>query len=449
MSIFYREFIASMQRFQAQKGLIKGYAFDSRKIGHGELFFALKGAKCDGHAFLEEVAKRGAMAAVVSRGYKGPTQGLPLFFVDNVTDALQALARESMKGFCGTVIGITGSFGKTTTKEFLAQLLNPKDLIAKTIGNANSQVGLPLFLLNAKAKEGILIVEMGMSSPGQIKTLVSIIPPKIALVTGIALAHVDGFTNGLEGIAEAKAEIFSHPETKKGFISSSIACYPPLLNAGTMAKTTFGVFPEKADTVLHKWNNQWNNQWIIEERGKKTAPFSLPFTETHLCENFLAAAVLARSVGMEWEEIFSRAHLLAPFPLRYEKVEREGILFINDCYNANPTSMRAALANLPKPKPGRKTIAVLGEMPGLAQFSEREHREVGIFAKERVDYLFCYRTNTTPLLEAYQKSGSPAEYFEDFAALKKRVFEIAKEGDCVLIKGANDNQLWRILDSDL
>lgn len=418
---------------------IQGFAIDSREIERGYLFFALKGAHFDGHDFLRDVAKRGGVAAVVDRSYQGETGGLILLPVDNVTAALQHLAAEVQKQRKQRIIGITGSVGKTTTKEFVSILLSQKYKVAKTPGNSNSQVGFPLAVLRASGEEEIFIVEMGMSQLKEIQTLVQIAPPEIAVITKVGYSHVDSVPNGLEGVATAKAEILSHGATKWAVIEHNAFQYPVIQQAGECQKLTFGLSPAKADVVLEPG-------WSLSYQGEQSPSFRLPFSETHFCENFAGAAAVAKLMGLSWEEIIRGVAHLKSIQLRFEKIERDGVVFINDSYNASPESMKAAFENLPKPSFGAKSIAVLGEMSTLGKYSDEGHRKVGEVALHKVDHLLCYGKKCLPMVELFTAAGKPAEFYHDLKDLERALFELTKPGDIVLIKGSNSNKLWQLLE---
>lgn len=415
---------------------VTGFAIDSRKVAKGDLFFALKGEKYDGHGFLKEVAAKGAVAAVVEKSYGGPTGGLPLIQVNGVVGALQKIAKSVQEKRRAKVVAVTGSVGKTTTKEFIATLLEKKYRVAKTPGNANSQVGLPLALLNGVGDEDVLVVEMGMSLPGEITKLVETVPPDIAIVTKIGHAHIEFFSDGQEGIAKAKAEIFSHPQTKVCIASVQAIGFEAIKKK---ANISFGMGDLDADYLLKEG-------WIIEERGKETALFSLPFEESHFCEDFMGAAAVARQMGVEWGEIFEQVKKLKAVTLRFEKFERAGVVFVNDCYNANPESMKAALDNLPKPRMGGKAMAVFGEMTELGKHGERKHRELAECALKKIDHMLCYGKGCLPMLDVFAGQKRPAEFFGDLEKLKAVLFDLAKPGDVVLIKGSNVNKLWQLLE---
>lgn len=424
---------------------LTGVEVDSRKIQPGQIFFAMKGKKVDGHDFLEDAAAKGASVAIVSKEYKGEGFGLPLIQVVDVLDTLQSLAREAIAEKKCRIIAVTGSVGKTTTKEFLATLLESKFSVLKTPGSANSQVGLPTSILNMEKEGEIFVMEAGMSGPGEIEKLLEIAPPDVALITRIGLAHAAFFTDGLEGIARAKAAIFSHPRTKIGFINGQCRSFEAVKRTGTCEKRTFGYEKLSRDEVDYLLKEDLVG-YVMQERGGHSLSFTLPFDATHLCENFAGAAAVCRYLGLSWQEIAEQAKTLTPFKLRFEKVEREGVIYINDCYNANPTSVRAAFANLPKPKSGGRTIAVLGPMADLGTHSEKCHREIGEEALAIFDELLCFDQECQPLVEAFTLGKKPAELFLDLTLLKSRLFSRVQQGDVVLLKAKNSTALWRVLE---
>lgn len=413
--------------------MVSGGEFDSRKVLSGQLFFALKGEKADGHAFLKEVAAKGAVGAVVSKEYSGDNFGLPLLKVKNVTTSLQLLAKTVMAERKGKIVAITGSVGKTTTKEFIATLLQAQYRVAKTPGNANSQVAVPVSILNAGDDEEIYVLEMGMSEPGEMKKLVDMAPPHAAVLTKVGLAHSASFPDGLAGIGREKAQIFSHPRTTFRLCNADCAHFVH------GEKHTFSL-EEGADFVLKTHGDKFS----IMERGKPTQAFSLHFSATHLCENFLASFALARHMGMSAEAIFAQAKHLTTVSNRFEKIEKNGVVIINDAYNANPLSMRAAFANLPKPTGAGKRIAVLGAMRPLGTFSEKCHQEIGEEALSHFDHLLCIGEECQAIASLFHNAGRPAEYFTTLNALRARLDVLAKPGDVVLIKGSNALNLWTL-----
>jgi len=338
---------------------------------------------------------------------------------------------------------VTGSVGKTTTKEFIATLLEAKFRVGKTPGNANSQIGIPLSILNAEGNEEIFVMEMGMSLPHEIEKLIDIAPPEVCIITKVALAHAASFPEGLEGIAAAKAEILTRSETRLGILNHQVAKFTAS-QKGNCLKMTFGLENEVGDSDFVLCREGSN--FYAKEKGECTSAFILPFSASHLCENFIGAASVARSMGMQWSEIILQAQKLTVYMRRFETVLRKGIIFINDSYNANLTSMRAALSSLPAPRTGKKKIAVLGAMKELGTFTEQSHFEVAKIALSHIDYLLCLGEECVTMVDLFQKEGRPVEYFLEFDAIKKRVFELAEEGDVVLLKGSNSKKLWKILE---
>ena len=437
MTLKYLGEIGKVLGVSVEEAEVEGFVCDSKQVKKGSLFFALRGKKFDGHKFLSEVALKGGVAAVVDNDYKGGTFGLKLIRVPDVVEALQKLAQVAHAKRKGIVIAITGSIGKTTTKEFLASLLETKFKVSKTPGNANSQVGLPLFVLNNKEEYEVLVIEMGMSQVGEMAKLVEIVPPDIALLTKIGRAHVGYFSDGQEGVVREKSVIFSHPKTKVGVINAHALQFKRLQELFLPKKITFG-FGFSADVVLKKG-------WFIEDKGQETRQFELPFDEDHFAENFAAAATVAREMGIEWEDIFRKARFLKGFQLRFEKIEKNGVTFINDCYNASPEAALAAIKSLPFPSMGGKTVAILGELEGQGVYSEESHKEVAELAATRVDHAFLLGKECLPMLGIFKQAGKTVEFFSDLEVLKNVVFDVLKPGDVVLIKGANYTKLWQLL----
>lgn len=416
--------------FHISQTLISGVAIDSRQIKVGDLFFALPGERVDGHTFIQEAFLQGASGVVVNEDYQGELFGLPSLRVPNVLAALQELARKSLQKRSSLVVAITGSLGKTTTKEFTKALISSTYSVFAAPLSYNSQATVPLSILMAEGTEEVLILEMGMSEPGNIQNLLSIAPPDIAALTTVALQHVSHFPDGLEGICREKASIFAHPKTRLGIVNKEI---PYCVESYACKKKSFSIAQREADYFLE-----------LIPKGVLVHPRGEPFfeIEMHLplkvhYQNFLAAVAIARALDVPWDCIKEVAPLLKLPPMRFERVEKEGIVFINDAYNANPDSMKAALTALPEPAAGGKKIAVLGDMNALGGFSEKGHAEVVEIALQSVDILLC-------LGHRFQNAQG-IECFESRSELEKRLKELAEPGDVVLLKGARVHALEQIL----
>ncbi len=422
---------------------ISGFAVDSRKVAPGSIFFALKGDKLDGHDFLSEVALQGAVAAVVSQEYQGEVDGLELIKVEDVLASLHKLAALQVKIKKMRCVAVTGSVGKTTTKEFIATILEGAFSVGKTPGNANSQVGLPLSLLNMTDAPDIFVAELGMSQKGEIAALLPIICPEIVVVTKVALAHALYFPGGLEEVAEAKAEILGHPDTKKIFLNEQVASFAAFKQKQEVMPIFYGWGEEKEGKQVSLLAKE--NSFVIKTEEGSSREFTLPFSASHLGENFLAAALVAKEFGMDLESIIENAKKLTPYKMRFEKMEKQGVFYINDSYNANPASMKAALENLPKPHLGGKVIAVLGEMKELGIFTEKAHREMGEVASLHANMLFCLGEQCVYMLEEFRKSGKTGFHYFSLDALQEDLKKYVNQGDVVLIKGSNSLKMWQLL----
>jgi len=421
-------------------GKAKGVAVDSRLLKEGDLFFALPGEKVDGHHYLDEVASKGAIAAVVSESYAGHSR-LPLIRVKNPLALLQELAKEVLECSALKIVAVTGSVGKTTTKGFIAHLASAKYLTASSPGNSNSQIGLPLAVLNhTSGDEELLILEMGMTHAGQIANLVSIAPPDIAVITAVELVHACNF-EGLEQIAESKAEIFSNPKTRYGILKKSIPLFDKI--AGKIACDFHSFGTGDADyTIRNK-----NQTFAVLENGVEIHQFDkLPVSGKHNLDNFLAAALVAKRLGMEWSEISERAKTLFLPPNRLQTIEKNGVLYINDSYNAAPVSVKAAIDSMPLPSSGKRRIAVLGSMLELGKFSDDCHYEIGQYALDKIDRLFCLGVECTPMQNCWNAAGRQVKLFLDRSELVEELKKTVMSGDVVLLKGSRPWNLWKIIE---
>lgn len=331
---------------------------DSRKVKQGDLFVALKGNRVDGHDFLELAASQGATHALVREDYRGAHFGLTLLRVDDPFRFVQQAARKKVERQKPTLIAITGSIGKTSTKEFLFTILSKKFAVAKTHGNQNSQVGLPISLLNDWKSEPVLIVEMGMSALHQIASLVQIAPPDIALITEIAPVHIESLKT-IDNIVQAKGEIFDHPRTRFGIIKKGVYGEKALIDRGT----------------CHK---------ILAQKEERRYP--IPLLANHLVENFHLACLVGELLGVPKKAMQEAAKNPPLIPGRFHKIQAGAITFIDDAYNACELSMISALSNLPS---ATRKIAVLGEMMELGAHSHECHKRVGKSSRNSRSSFYC------------------------------------------------------------
>ncbi len=424
--------------------IITGYAVDSRKILPGQLFFALPGQRVNGHAFLREVKNKGAIGAVVSKETLPTDLDLPCIVVNDPLAALQKIASQLIINSQQRVVGVTGSVGKTTTKTFIYELLSPSYRIAVSSGNSNSQIGLPLTILNdSSAQDELLVLEMGMTEPSHILQLVAIAPPEVALITTVALVHAANFET-LDEISKAKSEIFSHPRTKIGILPHNLANYDYVYNVGNCQKRSFAIDTLAADYQLKLLNNQL---WFKNSSGHLIGPFAKwQINGSHHLQNLLAALAVADYFNVPKEILENVIPKLNLTKGRGQIIQHEMALFIDDSYNASEISTKAALVAMPTPQTTGRKIAVLGSMLELGSFSFSCHQNVAATALENVDILYCLGSDCQPMYELWKTKGKPVYWFDQRDSLINALRQDLKKADVVLLKGSNSHMLWKVLE---
>ncbi len=414
---------------------------DSRQVKPGTLFFALPGLKCDGHDFLKSAVENGAAGAVVHSGYRGSSYGVPLIYSEDVLVSLQTLAREKLAESKCKIVAITGSVGKTTTKEFIVSLLKSKYKASASPGNSNSQIGLPLSIINEiNLNDDIVVLEMGMTNPGQIARLIQIAPPLVAVITQIALVHAANFSC-VEEIAKAKAEIFGHHLTQMCIYHKESDF--DILSLSKSPNLSYSTDSSEADFFLQCRGK------AMEIKVRNGASFALPLFHLpgdHNRLNYLAAIAVARYFGVEPTEIAHAQQNLTLPERRLQIIEKNGAIFINDSYNACEISMKAALRSLPPVRLQGKRKAVLGAMMELGAFSEQCHRQVAMCALEYVDEMYCYGIACLPIVECWKKAGKFIMWAEERKGIVEALRNNLNQGDVILLKGSRSQEAWRVLD---
>lgn len=422
---------------------IQKFCVDSRSVSGGELFFALKGERTDGHHFLHEVSLKGALAAVVSHDYRGEAYGMHLLHVPDPLYSLQELAKSVLESSSARIVAITGSLGKTSIKEFTKHLLSTKYRVAASPGNSNSQVGVPLAILNNfVGNEEVFVIEMGMTLPGHIARLVQIAPPEVAVLTHVALVHACNFES-IEEIAWTKAEIFSHPDTQLAILNRDISNYADICQMGSSRKISFSLHHFDADYYLEDAQFYLLHANLEKEEIRLNA---IPVPGKHNAQNLLAAIAVARHFNVSWEEINAAISSLVLPDRRLRFVKYRDILFLNDSYNAAEVSVKAALETLPQPEGKGRKIAVLGSMLELGKFSHDCHQRVGEFALEHVECMYCLGEECLPICEVWKKAGRSVQFFKDRADLVASLRNDLQASDVVLLKGSRSKELWKVLE---
>jgi UDP-N-acetylmuramoyl-tripeptide--D-alanyl-D-alanine ligase len=433
--------IAKLAGAKLEKGdgkvFVERISTDSRTIKNGELFVSLRGENFDGHKFVENVAKSGAAGAIVDPNWKGKVPAkFAIIRADDTLLAYQTLATNYRKSLPLRVLAITGSNGKTSTKDFAASVLGRKFRATKTQGNFNNHVGLPRTILDATSQDEVGIWEIGMNHPGEVAALAKIAVPEAAIITNVGVAHIE-FMGTREAIALEKGALAEAVDTEGTVILNADDPFSEGIAKRTRARVVFaGINNGILRAVDIQQSSEGSEFTIIEGAHRCRAQLSVP--GLHMVQNALLAVAAGRTFGVSLEEC---AIGLATAPLtkaRLQIKEINGVQFLDDSYNANPDSMKAALRTLVELDADGKRIAVLGEMRELGQETQRGHEEVGQDAAALgVDQLIGIGNMGAVIARAAERAGlekaSAVGSTSEAAAL---LTGIAEPGDLVLVKGS-------------
>lgn len=421
------------------------FATDDREAGPGALFLAIKGSRVDGHDFVPMAMRNGAVAAVVEREVEDPH-----ILVSNLVEALAKMASSFRDEFDGVVVGVTGSAGKTTTKEFVAAALSPLGYVGKTEGNRNTELTAPLAWAELRGTEAAMVVEMSMRGFGQIEHLASFSRPRIGIVTGIGSNHIEK-VGSIEGVAKAKAELLeSLPSDGIGIIFHEDRFGEYLRSRAACPVLSFG-WERGADARLlsYRPKNWRHSEFEIELGGKKFGG-SLKFAGRHMVQNAAAALLAAVGAGVEPSAAID-AIASADLPsMRMEVIDTEHGTIVLDAYNAAPESFIAAIRTLAEvPAPGRK-IVIAGDMRELGDAAERGHRAVGAaIAEHGIDRLITVGELARSIAEEAVKGGLSPQSISQYDSVGDASQELSRflPDDTILIKGSRAVELERILEA--
>ncbi len=430
----------------------QGYSIDSRTVQSGELFFAVRGERFDGHDFVEQALSRGAIAAVVEKEKLANYSNLfGLLAVNDTLVALQTLATAVRKIWGKTAIAVTGSMGKTTTKEAMAHLLAIKYRVHSTKGNFNNHFGLPLGLLTLEPEYDLAVVEMGMSHPGEIAALARIALPNQAVVTNVAPVHLEGF-DSIAGIARAKYELIEalpHGGTAVLNADDEYVCQFGRDFKGKIIQ--FGFKPSadvRAENI--KVLGPEGTRFDLVSREMRQ-PVRSPLLGKHNVYNVLAAAAIAIEHGITPSEIAATLPSLQPADKRGQVVQLGNITVLYDCYNSSPKALLAAVDTLAA-MPARRRIVVAGEMLELGPTGEQLHRECGRYIAEsqaviKLDFLLGVRGLAKSMVEAASEAGMKAEFAATPQDAGEWLAREARAGDVVLLKASRGVKLEKALET--
>lgn len=447
------DWIHAEGEFDSSKEAI-GYSIDTRTIAAGELYFAVRGERLDGHDFVEAAIANGAVAAVVSQRWLAPAGfdecmllRVPDDCEDCVLNAMQVLARSVRRQWGKSVIGVTGSAGKTTTKECIAQVLAAQFSVLKTEGNYNNHFGVPLTLLRLEPQHEYAVVEMGMNHAGEIRALCSIAEPNWGVVSNVGMAHTEFFADGIDGVARAKRELIEAlPVHGVAFLNADDPRVRRFAEGLQVKRVLYGTSPDAAVRAT-----------AIEERGlfgtdfnldgPSGWPVNLHLPGRHNVLNALAALAVAREAGVDPFESIAALEHLEPTEKRGNTLQWHGAMIVNDTYNSNPAALQSMVRGLASTN-GERRILIAGEMLELGESGEALHAECGrLAATEGIDVVIGVRGLARALVQAAADAGAQAAFMESPEQAGEWMRDNLRPGDVALLKASRGVRLERTLEA--
>ena len=415
---------------------IQGAVIDSRLVEKDYLFIPVRGEKVDGHSFIPSVFEKGALAVLSEERLENPAG--PYILVENTLDAMKKIAADYRRGLDIKVVGITGSVGKTSTKEMIASVLAQKYHVHKTLGNFNNEWGLPITIFDMPEDTEVAVLEMGVNHFGEMRRLSSVASPDICVITNIGIAHLEFFKTR-EGILQEKSQMIQDMKNGGSIILNGD---DDLLSKMSPVKGVTPVFFGMGDNCAFRADN-------IEPQGLRGTSCTItlkdgssfdclvPVPGIHMVSNAVAGAAVGYTLGLTADEIKAGIESLPSIPGRNHIIETNHMIILDDCYNANPISMKASIDVL-NMAIGRK-VAVLGNMGELGDTAEALHAEVGTYAAEQNVDLVCGIGDLTRSLveEASKGANTEALWFADNESFIQAIPDIIKDGDNVLVKASH------------
>ena len=423
-----------------------GVEIDSRNIVEGNLFIATQGERVDGHSFIPSVFEKGALAVICEK-LPEKMDGTCILVEDSF-QALKDIAKYYRSLLDIKVVGVTGSVGKTSTKEVVASVLSQRYRVLKTAGNFNNEVGLPLTVLRIRKEHEIAVLEMGISHFGEMERLAEIAHPDVCVITNIGPCHLE-FLGDLDGVLKAKTEMFQYLNPN-GF-----AC----LNGDDAKLMTIQSVNDKKPVFFGKGSNcvvtatDINNKGLLGSEALlhingQTAHFHIHIPGEHMVQNALCAATVGDAFGLTLEEIVSGIEKAETVKGRSRITDTGKLVVVDDCYNANPVSMKAAISLL-ETAISRK-VAILGDMFELGENEEKLHQEVGSFLSHtNINVVICIGAIAKNIYDQIASSDKQSYYFETKDAFEQEISNIILENDTVLIKASNGMKFSSLVDACL
>ncbi|MBA2486461.1 MAG: UDP-N-acetylmuramoyl-tripeptide--D-alanyl-D-alanine ligase [Nitrospira sp.] len=466
MALFTVEEICEVLSAKAPAGVtphdlkqrIRRVVTDSRLARKGDLFIAFQGDRYNGHAFIAKALAQGAVCAVVQEDSRLPplakrAETPMLLAVRDTLEAYQRLAAHYRNRFPIPVIAITGSNGKTTTKDMVAQVVGQRWKTLKTEGNLNNRIGVPQTLFQLAPRHQAAVIEMGVDQQGQTSRLCEIAKPTIGVITNIGPDHLE-FFGSMEGSAQAKAELLDHlPQDGAVVLNADDEYFDYLAARARCRVVAFGRSPKaEVRAVNIRIDEKGATVFGLVLPGKSRQPEVRIRTQgVHNVSNALAAAGVGSVLGLSGTAIAEGLAKFRPAAMRSQISILQGVQVINDCYNANPASMKAAIQLLAELGRGKRSIAVLGDMLELGADSKRMHREVGAFlAGQGIEHLLACGVLGREFAQGARQAGMPAEgvtELPDAAAAGTALTAMVRRGDVVLVKASRGMRMEQIVET--
>lgn len=429
---------------------IQGVSTDSRTVSEGNLFIPLIGDNFDAHTYVKEIVLKGASASLWQKDHEHPPEGIPLIFVEDTLAALQKLAEAYRSELSVRTIGITGSNGKTTTKDLIASILSTTYKVHKTKGNLNNHIGLPLTILELDEDTEMAVLEMGMSGRGEIELLSKLAKPEVVVITNIGEAHLQQL-GSREEIAKAKLEICA------GLQPGGLLVYngdEPLLEKANHPSFSIKKFRFGASSS----NDYFPTGMMMDREGshftlntKNSPSFFIPLLGQHNVINAIAAIAVCKYMGVQEPDLHKGLRLVQMSGMRIEIVKGyNGVTILNDAYNASPTSMRAALQLMQQLSGYDKKIVVIGDMLELGENEKQFHAEIGkLLNPDSIDYIFTYGKLAEIIAKEASKryESNKIRIGTNKKDIAKEIMQLTNSRDLVLVKGSRGMKLEEVVNS--
>jgi len=424
-------------------GVLKalGYSIDSRTIKPGELFFAIRGPRFDGHHFVRQALERKAVGVVVESAFTESIPSGSLVRVASTAQSLQTLARYVRRRWGAPIVGVTGSVGKTTTKEAIATVLGRKFNVLRSIGNLNNEFGLPLCLLKAEPQQNFGVLEMGMSAKGEIRQLAAIAEPNEGVVTNVNPVHLE-FFDSIEGIAKAKAELLEGlVEPRVAYLNHDDPRVRAMSRKFTGKVVSYAVKSLAAFRTKDVCDLGLGGSSFTIQRGRTELRFILPLLGTHNVTNAMAAIAVGATHKVPWEEIQGAIAGMKPEKMRGQVSRFEpGVSVIDDSYNSNPKALTEMIRFTGRLKGVGRKIVVAGEMLELGPDAAELHRACGReAAKAGIAIIVGVRGEARSILDGAREAGAAEEslhFFSDSQEAGEFLTRTVTKGDVVLLKAS-------------